>query len=195
MNSESKAVILDRDGVLVEDVDFSTNVAQLRILPGVPEALTRLAQAGFKFAVVTNQAMIARGLGTEAEVAAINQTLADQLVKAGAPRIEKFYVCPHHPKANLSAYRLECECRKPQPGMLRQAAKDLDFNLTRSFMVGDRVTDIVAGKSAGCRTIWVETGKHTEAVIETSNPIDQNIKADWTCAGLPEAAQWILSLK
>lgn len=191
--TKHRAVFLDRDGVLIEDVDWLTDIGQIRVLPGVPQALRRLADAGLRLIVVTNQPIVARGLATEAQVDALNAAIADQLVRAGAPVPDRFYVCPHHPKATLPAYRIICDCRKPRPGMLLRAAADFSIDLQRSFMVGDRITDIAAGLAAGCRTVWVQTGKHLEPPIQTSDALDPLLKSDWTCADLPAAAEWMVN--
>lgn len=186
------AVFLDRDGVLVEDVGLLTRAEELRVLPGVPAALSRLRQAGFALVVITNQPVVARGLARESDVQAVHHSLEASLLAAGAPRLDAWYYCPHHPKAEVLAYRVICDCRKPRPGMLRQAARDLGLDLAASFMVGDRITDIAAGASAGCRTVLVETGKHTAAPITLVEPLDPNLAPDHACADLPAATDWIL---
>jgi D-glycero-D-manno-heptose 1,7-bisphosphate phosphatase len=188
----NRAVFLDRDGVLVEDVNLITRAEQLRLLPGVPAALRALREARFGLVVVSNQAVVARGWATEQDVAALNQHLQDLLLQAGAPPLDGWYFCPHHPEADLAAYRLDCACRKPKPGLLLRAASELALDLSASLMVGDRLTDIVAGARAGCRTILVQTGRHTESAIQTSEPLDLSVQADHTCPDLPAAAQWIL---
>ena len=186
------AVFLDRDGVLSEDNDMVTRAEQLRLLPGVVTALGDLKQAGFALVAISNQAVVARGLVAEADVATINDHLDRLLQAEGAPPLDGWYVCPHHPNATLPAYRLNCECRKPKPGLLLRAAKELDINLTGSFMVGDRMTDVLAGHRASCRTVLVQTGKHTEPPIETSEALDMSVQPDHICADLAEAAKWIL---
>ena len=187
----TKAVFLDRDGVLIEDVGLLTEEAQLRVLDGVPEALIALRQAGFLLVVISNQTVVARGLLTEAGVNQIHQALDARLQSAGAS-IDRYYFCPHHPKGTLPQYRLDCDCRKPKPGLLLRAARDCGIDLTKCFCVGDRLTDIIAGAKAGCRTVLVQTGRHVDPLIETAAPIDLSIKPDWTCANLKEAAAWIL---
>lgn len=190
-----RAVLLDRDGVLIEDVHLLTRPDQLRLLPGVPAALTRLQRAGFVLAVVSNQPVVARGMASEAEVEAVNDALQELLIRAGAAGIDKFYFCPHHPQAFLAAYRMNCMCRKPRPGMLLQAGQEFSLNLRDSFMIGDRITDIAAGANAGCLTVLVETGRHGEKAIETPEPFDMKIQANHVCNGLPAAADWILNQK
>jgi D-glycero-D-manno-heptose 1,7-bisphosphate phosphatase len=185
-------VFLDRDGVLLQDVDLLTRREDVRVLDGVPQALALLQRAGWRLVVASNQAVVARGLASEDEVRALNDYVQELLEQAGGPRLDGWYFCPHHPKATLPAYRQVCECRKPRPGLLLRAAQELELDLSSSFMVGDRITDIVAGAGAGTRTVLVQTGRHLELPIETSEPLDATIQADHICAGLPEAARWIL---
>lgn len=192
---KNRAVFLDRDGVLIEDVNLLSHAGQIRILPGVPVALRRLAAYGFRLVVVTNQPIVARGLVTEAEVEQINTAISEQLVQAGAPTLDAFFFCPHHPRATLPAYRIECDCRKPRPGMILRAAKDFALDLQGSFMVGDRISDIAAGVAAGCRTVLVQTGKHLEPPITTSEPMNPALKPDHTCADLAAAVEWIERMK
>lgn len=186
------AVFLDRDGVLIEDAQLLTRPEQIAVLPGVPQALRALDEGGFKLIVVSNQTVVSRGLASEAEVSAVNVHLEALLQLENAPPLAGFYVCPHHPNATLPAYRLACECRKPKPGLLVRAAKELQIDLAGSFMVGDRITDVVAGQRAGCRTVLVKTGRHLAPPIETDEPMDTNITPDHACASLLEAADWIL---
>lgn len=188
----SKAVFLDRDGVLVEDVDLLTRADQLRLLPGVPSALSALRSAGFALVVVSNQPVVARGLLTEENVVCIHVELDSLILAAGGPALDRYYFCPHHPKATLPAYRLDCECRKPKPGMFLRAARELNLDLRASFAVGDRITDIIAGAKVGCRTVMVQTGRHLEKPIETREPLDTTIKPDHVCADLSAAVEWIL---
>lgn len=188
----NRAVFLDRDGVLVEDVDVVTEPAQLRLLPGVPAALRRLHDHGFRLVVVTNQPIVARGLATETDVAAVHVALAGLIQQGGGTAPDRFYFCPHHPNATVPDYRTDCDCRKPRPGMLWRAARELDLELPASYLIGDRITDIIAGMKAGCRTILVETGKHLAPPINTRDPIDPLVKSDFRCADLAAAAKWIL---
>ena len=191
--ARNRAVFLDRDGVLIEDVGLLTAASQIRILEGAPLALRRCKEAGFHLLVVSNQTVIARGLATEAEVEKINAAINQRLIQAGAPPIERFYVCPHHPNATLPAYRADCQCRKPRPGLFLSGVADFALDPGASFAVGDRMTDIVSGAKAGCRTVLVRTGQHLAPQIESPEPMEPAIQPDWTCANLPEAAEWILS--
>jgi D-glycero-D-manno-heptose 1,7-bisphosphate phosphatase len=185
-------VFLDRDGVLVADDGLLTDPLHFRILPGVPQALGALAGAGFVLVVVTNQPVVARGLVDEPGLARIHQHMSDLLADAGAPPFAGIYACPHHPKGEVAAYRIECTCRKPFPGMLTRAAADLGLDLPRSVMVGDRISDVAAGAAAGCRTVQVETGKHHEPPITSAAMIPTDLAADHRCADLTAATAWIL---
>jgi D-glycero-D-manno-heptose 1,7-bisphosphate phosphatase len=187
------AVFLDRDGVLIQDVHLLARPEQIVVLPGVVAALRNLSAAGFHLFVVSNQPVVARGLATEADVESVHKELQRRLTADGGPVLQRFYFCPHHPNATLPQYRVACECRKPRPGMLLQAAREHGVDLRASFAVGDRMTDIIAGARAGCRTILVQTGMHTQPPIETAEPLDVSVKLDFTCAGLPAATDWILS--
>lgn len=155
-----RAFFLDRDGVLVEDVDLLTEASQIRIIPGVVEALQVIHEHGYLIVVVTNQTVVSRGLIDEAELGVLHGHLRDQLVRAGAPPVSAFYVCPHHPHADVAQYRVDCACRKPKPGLLERASDEMGIDLSTSFMIGDRLSDVAAGRSAGCTTALVESGAH-----------------------------------
>ncbi len=175
--------------MLIEDTwTLLTSSEGIRILDGVPGALERLRANGFQLIVVSNQAVDARGQATEPEVESINRRICEFKVEAGGPRIDAFYFFPHHPKATLPAYRKVCDCRKPEPGMLLRAAREHGIDLKRSFMAGDRMTDIIAGAKAGARTILIQTGQHTAPPIETAEPLDPSIKPDHVCSSLAEAS-------
>lgn len=191
VNTVPSTVFLDRDGVLVHDDHLITEPAQLRLMAGVPAALRRLRQAGWRLVVVTNQTVVARGLIDEAGVATIHDHLQQLLVEAGAPRLDAIYVCPHHPQADRARYRVECQCRKPRPGLLRTAAADLDIDLSTSFLVGDRPSDIAAGQRAGCRTILVTTGRHDDPPIQSPDGVAPD-PPDAIHPDLAAAAAWIL---
>jgi D-glycero-D-manno-heptose 1,7-bisphosphate phosphatase len=155
--STRPAIFLDRDGVLIEDVHYLAAPEQVRLVPGSAEAVAALNRAGWPVVVVTNQAGVGKGLFPLDAVGAVHAHLADLLATFGAS-IDGYYFCPHHPEAEVEAYRVRCECRKPQPGMLHRAAAELGLDLARSWMIGDRASDLEAGAAAGCRTILVRTG-------------------------------------
>jgi D-glycero-D-manno-heptose 1,7-bisphosphate phosphatase len=187
-----RAVFFDRDGVLIEEVNLLTDIKDARIPRDVPGALKALKEAGFQLFVASNQTVVSRGLITEQDLAAISWQIETQLMSLGAPAFTGWYACPHHPKATVAKYRVNCECRKPKPGMLLQAAREHNLDLSKSFMVGDRITDIIAGAHAGCRTVLLTTGAHELPPIETVEPLDESVKPTFTCGTLPAAADWII---
>jgi D-glycero-D-manno-heptose 1,7-bisphosphate phosphatase len=152
-----KAVFVDRDGTLNVEKDYLYRVADFEFIPGVPEAIRRLRQAGFLVIVVTNQSGVARGYFTPAEVDVLHRHIQNELKKSGT-RIDGFYVCPHHPTEGVGEYRRQCDCRKGQPGMLLRAAAELHVDLAGSYMVGDKLADVEAGERAGCTPLLVMTG-------------------------------------
>lgn len=146
------AVFLDRDGVLVRERGFITRPDQLEILAGVPQALSALRGAGFRVVIVTNQSALARGLLDETGLAKIHEALSRRLKASGASW-DALYCCPHHPTEGQGENRRDCECRKPRPGMLLRAAREMGLDCSRSWMVGDSARDMEAGRAAGCRTL------------------------------------------
>ena len=155
------AVFLDRDGTLIEDVGYPTRPEQIRILGGVARALARLTAAGYQLIVVTNQSAIARGRLSEDDLHRFHQALDDQLDLLGA-RVDAYYACPHLPdpsKAARPELAVECDCRKPKPGLILRAAKDMDLDLDQAWLVGDKWRDIAAGQAAGVRTIKLTAGE------------------------------------
>ena len=153
-----KAAFLDRDGVITEDPPhYAHRVDQVRIIPGSGEAIRLLNEWGYLVIVVSNQSGIARGYYQERDVALFNEEMKRQLSLEGA-HIDAIYYCPHHPDGSIEKYREVCTCRKPQPGMIIQAAKQHQINLKTSFLIGDKFSDIVAGNAVNCRTIFVLTG-------------------------------------
>jgi D-glycero-D-manno-heptose 1,7-bisphosphate phosphatase len=151
------AVFIDRDGTLTEEVGYVNHPTRLRLLPRSAEAIRRLNAAGIPAVVVTNQAGIARGYFTEDILHATTAELRAQLERAGA-RLDGVYACTHHPTAGEPPFRMRCECRKPKPGLLLQAAKDLGLDLTRSVMVGDKSSDVEVAPQVGARSVLVLTG-------------------------------------
>lgn len=183
------AIFLDRDGTLIEEVGYPTRPEQIRILAGVGGALRRLADAGYRLIVVTNQSAIARGLLTEDDLNRFHQALDEQLELLGA-RVDAYYACPHHPdptEATRPELVVECDCRKPKPGLLLQAAEDLGLDLAISWMVGDTWRDIGAGQAAGVRTIKLPAlpGQEAERPADVQTPTAE-------APGLDEAADFIL---
>jgi D-glycero-D-manno-heptose 1,7-bisphosphate phosphatase len=186
-----KAVFLDRDGVLVVDRGLVTRPEEFDIMKGVPEALHVLKNAGYLLIVVTNQAVVARGLISERDLEELHRALQEMLSKRGAPPLDAVYSCPHHPSADLPGLRMVCECRKPRPGMLLKAAEEHSVELNLSHMIGDRFTDILAGRRAGCRTTLLETGAHLAPPIESGEVLSGEIRPDYLEVDLLAAARRI----
>jgi len=152
------AVFLDRDGTLVEEMDFLTRPEQLALIPGAARAVRRLNARGLAVVVVTNQSAVARGMIDERELSAIHARLESMLAAQDA-RLDGIYVCPHHPSEGRGAYRVACDCRKPAPGLLLRAARELGLDLAASWIVGDSRRDLEAGAAAGVRGVLVGSGK------------------------------------
>jgi len=159
----AQAVFLDRDGVLIADEGHLTNAASMKFLPGVQGALTRLRD-DFYLIVITNQSCISRGLLSEDGLRKIHIELCDRLAAYGV-NLDGIYYCPHHPREGDGPYRIECQCRKPQPGMLLQASADWNIDMNRSFMVGDSLTDAGAAQAAGVAAVLV--GKSGQGAPES----------------------------
>jgi len=151
------AFFLDRDGVIVEDVHYLSEPCRLSLIPGSAEAIAHLNRNGIPVIVVTNQAGIARGYYPSSRVDETHDRLSSLLELHNA-HIDRYYYCPHHPTEGSAPYLGNCECRKPRPGMLLKAAAEMGLDLSRSYMVGDRLSDLEAGVNAGCRAILVRTG-------------------------------------
>lgn len=160
-----KAVFLDRDGTINVEVEYLSRVEEFQFIPGVPWALKRLKDAGYLLVVVTNQSGIGRGYYDEAALQALHDHMHRELAAFGAA-VDACYFCPHHPKHASGDYLKECDCRKPLPGMLLQAAGELDIDLAASFMIGDKLADVQAGLSAGCTPLLVLTGYGSSQVDE-----------------------------
>jgi D-glycero-D-manno-heptose 1,7-bisphosphate phosphatase len=151
------AVFIDRDGTLTDEVGYVNHPRRLRLLPRSAEAIRRLNDAGIPAVVVTNQAGIARDYFSEDVLRAVNAELVTQLAASGA-KLDGLYVCPHHPSEGKPPFRMACECRKPKPGLLLQAAQEMDLDLARSVMVGDKPSDLEVAPKVGARAVLVLTG-------------------------------------
>ena len=153
----NRAVFFDRDGTVNVEVGYLSDLEQLKLIPGAGSAIRRLNEAGLTVVLVTNQSGVARGYFTEDFVRETHLLLASMLTHDGA-RFDGIYYCPHHPRSGNSPYLRECDCRKPGTGMLNQAARELDIDLARSFVVGDKWSDVELGQRAGAVSILVESG-------------------------------------
>lgn len=155
------AVFLDKDGTLVENVPYNIDPERIRLMPGALAGLARLHAAGFRLFVVSNQSGVARGYFDERALAVVEGRLRALLAPAGVP-LAGMYCCPHHLEGSVVAYATACDCRKPAPGLLLRAAAAHGIDLSRSWLAGDILDDVEAGRRAGCRTILVASGGETE---------------------------------
>ena len=156
-----KAVFLDKDGTLIEDIPYNVDPQKIQLAPGAVEGLTALHENGYALIVVSNQSGVAHGFFPERALRGVERSLRRRLAAFGVP-LAGFYYCPHHPQGRVNGYAVTCRCRKPAPGMLRRAAADLGIDLTESWMIGDILDDIEAGRRAGCRTVLIDNGNETE---------------------------------
>ena len=185
-----KAVFLDRDGTVNEEVGYMRDLAMLTLIPGVGKAIKQLNDAGFLVVLVTNQSGVARGYFPESLVDAAHARLDELLIKDGA-RIDAVYYCPHHPTAGTTIHTRACACRKPGTGLIDQAARDLAIDVHRSYMVGDKWSDVELGHRAGAASILVRSGF---AADDPGNARPEHV-ADpaFTAHDLSEAADWIIA--
>jgi D-glycero-D-manno-heptose 1,7-bisphosphate phosphatase len=181
-------VFLDRDGTINAEVNYLYRIADLELIPGAIAAIGRLNRAGMPVIVVTNQAGIARGRYTIADMEALHGHLQALLAEQGA-HIDDFFFCPHHPD-----FTGACACRKPAPGMLLTAAERYGIDLRRSWLVGDSAGDIEAGRAAGCRTVLVRTGYGAtyEAALQRG---EAHVRPDGIVDALPQAVDAILETR
>jgi histidinol-phosphate phosphatase family protein len=181
----NKAIFLDKDGTLIQDVAYNVDPDRIRLLPGVGNALRRLQEADFLLIVVSNQPGIALGYFTVAQLNRAVIRLYELLAGEGAYPAA-FYYCPHAPVEKGPLFPYPCHCRKPRPGLLHKATDDFDISLCRSWMIGDILHDVEAGKRAGCRTILLDNGNETEWLL------NEYREPDYILANIEEAAQTIL---
>ncbi|MCB9851575.1 MAG: HAD-IIIA family hydrolase [Phycisphaerales bacterium] len=181
-NHSRPAVFVDRDNTLIADPGYLRDPNQIRILPGVPDAVKRLREAGFVVVIVTNQSGVARGYFTENELRIVHERLQELLAEKGAA-VDAIYYCPFLPgrAAVVEEYRDDSELRKPKPGMILKAAEDMRLDVTQSWMVGDSARDVQAGNAAGCRTILLGSGA-----------TDPDARPHHTMSNFPAAADFIL---
>jgi D-glycero-D-manno-heptose 1,7-bisphosphate phosphatase len=184
-----KAIFLDRDGTIIKYVDVLTSSSEIKLLPRAAKAIRDFKNLGFLNIVVTNQPIVARGLITSQGVERLHNILAAQLARLGAD-ISFFYFCPHHPEADILKYRKRCFCRKPAPGLIKRGLRDFDINPKKSFMIGDALIDMAAGKKAGLTTILVKTGpghRRSDALCK--------IEPDYVAADLSVAVKIIKQIQ
>ncbi|MDQ4077783.1 MAG: HAD family hydrolase [Chloroflexota bacterium] len=180
-------VFLDKDGTLIENVPYNVDPEQIRWAPGAEEGIQLLHDAGYHLIVITNQSGVARAYFQEEELEGVEACLRKMMARVNVPLLD-FYYCPHHPEGVLPRYATVCSCRKPEPGMLDQATCDHDIDLARSWLVGDILDDIEAGRRMGCRTVMVDSGGETEWILSRGR-LPHHVASD-----LSEAARIIAAL-
>jgi D-glycero-D-manno-heptose 1,7-bisphosphate phosphatase len=187
-----KAVFLDRDGVINAlvyypeqgIVDSPFTVEQFRLLPGVGEAINNLHEMGYKIILVSNQPGIAKGNMSKETFEEIATKMKGELARQGA-FLDAEYYCFHHPEAKIGRFKANCECRKPKPGLLLQAANEMDIDLPHSWMIGDGLTDVKAGKDTGCKTVLL--GRMKCELCHLMH--EEDARPDTICLDLLEAAK------
>ena len=184
------AVFIDRDGTLTEEMGYVNHPRRVRLLPRSAEAIRRLNRAGVPAVVITNQAGLARGYFSEDVLHAVNGAVISLLKDSGA-HLDGVYVCPHHPTEGEPPFRLDCDCRKPKPGLLHRAAAELSLDLTRSTMIGDKPSDLVPARAVGARSVLVLTGyglgewEYRRATFP--------VEPDHVAEDLLDAIEWVLA--
>jgi D-glycero-D-manno-heptose 1,7-bisphosphate phosphatase len=184
-----RAIIMDRDGTVCDEVGYVNHVDRVRLLPRSAAAIQAANDAGFQTVVVTNQAGVARGYFAEALIDEVHDRVRELLAEGGA-RLDGIYYCPHHPEVGGPAYKKRCTCRKPSPGMLERARDEMGIDLSGSYMIGDTVKDVEAGHRAGTTTVLVLTGYGKGELAYQSHA--WTVKPDHVAADLQDAVTWIL---
>lgn len=182
-----KGIFLDRDGTITEEKDFVSKIEEIKFIPGSKEALKTLQELGYKLIIVSNQSGIARGIMTAEQVEEVNDFILNELQNEGI-KIEGIYYCPHHPDEN-------CDCRKPRTGLVRKAVQDHHLKLKSSWMIGDKLSDVLLGKNIKGKSILVLTGygQGTKQKIESNADVYDWHKPDYIAKDLLEAASFIKS--
>jgi D-glycero-D-manno-heptose 1,7-bisphosphate phosphatase len=183
------AVFLDRDGTINEQMGYINHISRFVLLPGVGRAIRRLNEYNVPVVVVTNQSGLARGYFPDELLEEVHEKMTRELAEEGA-RLDGIYICPHHPEAKEKKYRVACNCRKPKTGLLEQAAEDLGLDLEKSFMVGDRWSDLKCGAAVGASPVLVLTG-YGRGDYTYIGP-QQDIQPDMVAKDLNSAVDWIV---
>jgi len=174
------AVFLDRDGVLNLDVGYAHRPDQLELLPNIKQGLRNLHKAGFLLIVVTNQSGVARGYYKEEDIRLFHSAMDQALIEMVGIKMDAYYHCPHHTKGSVSPWNVRCECRKPGTLMLDEASRSFGIDFKKSYLVGDKISDIDCGKAARCKTIQIK-GKY-----------DFHKEPDFFADDINSASRWIL---
>jgi len=183
-----KAIFVDKDCTLIPDIPYNVDPARISLMPHVLPGLKRLQKEGYLLIIISNQSGVAKGHFEERELTKVIQKIVE-LLAAGKVNMHDFYYCPHHPDGKVKFYARECECRKPKPGLLLRAARDWKIDLPSSWMIGDILDDVEAGRRAGCQTILLDNGNETEWRMDDMRQPHHCVK------NIEQAAHIILSTK
>ncbi len=183
-----KAVFIDKDGTLIKDISYNVNPDLIEFEAYAIEALRLLQESDFLLIIVTNQAGVALNYFSEEDLKKVHSHLKD-LLEQNNITLSGFHYCPHHPQGNLALYSFECNCRKPAPGMLLNAASKMNIDVSESWMIGDILNDVEAGNRAGCRTILIDNGNETEWKMNSYR------KPHYSAKDLKQAAEIIINSK
>ncbi len=183
-------VFLDRDGTLNEEIGYIRQAEKLVLIEGAAEAIYRLNQAGIAAVLVTNQTGAARGYYPVSHIEALNQRLAD-LLQAQHASLDAMYYCPHYAQGTVAEFSIDCQCRKPEIGMVEMAYRDHpDLDRLRSFVIGDKATDVELARNCGAKAVLVQTG-YGRKVLD--GQYQWKVQPDYTAADICEAVDWIIS--
>ncbi len=185
----ASAVFLDRDGTLNEEAGYINHVDRLKLIDGAAQAVALLGRHGLKTIVVTNQAGVARGYYPAEHLPKLHDRLRTLLKEQGA-ELDAIYYCPHHPDVGEPPFRQDCDCRKPKLGMIRRAEKEHSVDASRSYMVGDKISDVEFGRKAGCKSILVLTGYGKGELEYHRDKLDR--EPDYIADDILDAAKWIV---
>lgn len=184
------AIFLDRDGTVCEEVGYINHLSRCRLLPFAGQAIRKINHAGLKAIIVSNQAGVARGYFAESLVHEVHRKISMELERENA-RIDAIYYCPHHPDGSVPEFRKACECRKPRPGMLERAGRELGVDLPHSFVIGDRYSDVELAAVNGLQSALVMTG-YGRGEWEYHGP-EWKFQPHWVCENALEAVEKIIS--
>ena len=186
------AIFLDRDGTLNVEKGYMRNVDDVELIPGVAAAVRRINDAGFLAILVSNQTGAARGFYPESHIQALNQRVADLLKEQAGAHLDAMFYCPHLGKGVVPEFAIDCDCRKPEPGMILNACKQFpEIDLSSSYMLGDKATDVEFGYNAGVTPILLETGYGDRVLAGKYQSLEK--APELVCANMPEAIELILS--
>ncbi|MBT1703818.1 D-glycero-alpha-D-manno-heptose-1,7-bisphosphate 7-phosphatase [Chryseosolibacter indicus] len=179
-----KAIFLDKDGTLIKDVSYNVDPSLIVLEENCTEGLKLLQDEGYLLVIISNQSGVAHGYFSENKLEGVRLRL-DELLGEHGVKLDAMYYCPHHPKGSVSPYAINCDCRKPMPGMIIKASKDFNIDLSASWMIGDILNDVEAGNRAGCRTILIDNGNETEWIK------DEYREPTYKASSINEAASFI----